>query len=462
MSERAPRGGAGSLTEGGVLRTLTGLAAPMLLGIIAIMLFNLVDAYYISRLGMVELAAISFTFPIVMLIAGLTLGLGVGLTAVLSQEIGAGNRQRVRRLTRDGLLLAALIVALFSTLGLATIRPLFRALGADSATLPLVEQYMQVWYLGVVFLVVPMVGNSAIRATGDARTPALVMTASALLNALLDPLFIFGLGPVPAMGVRGAAIASVIARSGTLIIALLILIKRENLIAGRLPRLRPMLARWGEVLHVGAPAAATNVLGPVSLALLTRLVATHGTAAVAGFGAGGRVQQLMMVIPIAWASGLTPFIGQNWGAGLIDRVRSAVLLSERFALLSGALGYGLVSLAAGPLSRLFTSDPATESAMLAYLRLGILGFPLTVLIINASSVFNALRRPLRAALLNLMRLFLFLIPLAWIGSRLNDEAGLFLGMSAANILAGLIAWLWLRKLGGIASPGEPAAEGGAV
>ena len=446
MSAAGPpgHGPAGSLTEGEVLRTLVRLALPMLLGIVAIMLFNLVDAFYISRLGTLELAAISFTFPVVAFVASLTLGIGVGLTAAISQEIGAGRRDRVRELTRDGLLLGLFIVALFSSAGLGTIEPLFRAMGADETTLPFVKEYMDVWYLGVIFLVVPMVGNSAIRATGDARSPALIMTASALLNAMLDPLFIFGAGPVPAMGVRGAAIASVIARSGTLVIALLILVRRERLVSFALPRPAELMRHWGEVLHVGAPAAATNLLGPVSLAVLTRIVAAHGVAAIAGFGAGSRVQMFMMVIPIAWASALTPFVGQNWGARLIPRVREALRLSRYFAILSGLLGYGLISFFAPSLAALFTDRPETAASMLAYLRLGIVGFPFTVMLIVAVSAFNALRRPLRSAALNLMRLFLFLLPLAWLGSRLYGAPGIFVSVSISNALAGLVALLWLR------------------
>lgn len=420
----------------------------MLMGIVAIMVFNVVDTWYVSKLGPLPLAAISFTFPVVVLVGGLTLGLGTGLTAIVSQEIGAGRRERVRRLTRDGLLLALFVVALFSILGLLTLGGVFHALGADARTLPLVGDYMRIWYAGVLFLVVPMVGNGAIRATGDTRSPALIMSAGALLNVVLDPLLIFGLGPIPALGLEGAALASVLSRAGTLVMSLWILLRRERLVDLALPRLGAMIRNWGSVLKVGALAAATNLLVPVSLGIVTRLVAAHGTEAVAGFGAGGRVQQLATVAPIALSSGLTPFVGQNWGAGQGERMRSAIRFALRFVLIGGVISYLLVALLAGPLSGFFAEESAVRAAMRGFLRLALWDFPALGTVMLATATLNALRRPLGAAFLNLLRLFGFLLPLAWLGDRLFGLTGLYLAMATSNLLTGLVAWRALRPIGG--------------
>ena len=139
----------------------------------------------------------------------------MGASAAVSRAIGEGDLDRERRLTTDSLLLALLIVGFAAAVGLLTIRPLFRALGADETTLPYIRQYMTIWYPGVIFVVVPMVGNNCIRATGDTRTPGMVMVIGAATNAVLDPLLIFGLGPFPELGIRGAAAATLIGRSVT-------------------------------------------------------------------------------------------------------------------------------------------------------------------------------------------------------------------------------------------------------
>ena len=133
------------LTQGPVGRTLINLTIPMLFGIFTLVAFNLIDTFYIGQLGTRELAAISFTFPVVMIISSLARGLGVGASAVISRAIGEGDRHKVQRLSTDSLLLALLIVAAFSVGGLLTIKPIFRSLGATPEVMPLIEQYMSLW-----------------------------------------------------------------------------------------------------------------------------------------------------------------------------------------------------------------------------------------------------------------------------------------------------------------------------
>ena len=192
--------------------------------------FNAVDTYFVGRLGAVPLAAMSYTFPVIMILGSISHGLGVGISSVVSRAIGSGDHHRVQRLTTDGLILAFMVVVVASLCGIMTIRPLFSLLGAREQTLKLIYQYMFIWYLGIPFVIVPMAGNNAIRATGDALTPSIVMIVAVVVNLGLDPILIFGLGPFPAMGISGAALATVLARFTTLPISLGILVFREKLI----------------------------------------------------------------------------------------------------------------------------------------------------------------------------------------------------------------------------------------
>ena len=193
------------LTEGPVGRTLLGLALPMIWGMFSIIAFNLTDAYFVGKLGTAPLAAISFTFPVVMTVGSITIGLGVGTCSVLSRAIGEGDHRKVQRLATDSLILSLLVVGFFILVGILTIDPLFEAMGADSETLPLIREYMSIWYFGMMFLVVPMVGNNALRASGDTINPSIIMTVSALINVILDPILIYGLGPFPRLEIKGAA-----------------------------------------------------------------------------------------------------------------------------------------------------------------------------------------------------------------------------------------------------------------
>ena len=208
------------LTEGQVSIQLLKLSLPMVWGILSVLAFSLADTYFVAQLGTRELAAISFTFPVVTVLSSIAMGLGTGVASVIARVIGKGDRLQVQRLTTDSLLLSVAIVGIFSTLGLNTIDPLFSTLGAKSELIPLIRDYMSIWYLGMVFLVVPLVGNSALRACGNTIIPSLIMTLAAAMNILLDPLLIFGWGPIPALGLKGAAIASMISRTGILVASL--------------------------------------------------------------------------------------------------------------------------------------------------------------------------------------------------------------------------------------------------
>jgi putative MATE family efflux protein len=442
-----PRGaGPGKLLQGSVRRHLLGLGGPMLVGIISIALMNVIDTFFISRLGSTELAAMAFTLPVVMIIGSVTMGLGIGTTSAIARAIGSGHDEGVRRLTSHALLLAVSAVVLLSLIGAATIDPLFRAMGASDATLPLVREYMLVWYVGMVCLVVPMVGNSAIRATGDTRTPAAMMLGAAAVNIALDPVLIFGWGPIPEMGLRGAAIATVAARAMTLAVSLWVLVLRERMIQWRPTTPAVLLRDWAAVLRVGLPSAATNLVVPITVGLLTAIVAREGEDAVAAYGAGSRLEMLLMMAPMALGAGLAPFAGQNWGAGYRDRLARALQLSNRFVIGWGVAMAAIAIVFAGPIAALFAPQEEVARLLRHYLWLVPLGFGLQGMLMIASATFNAIDQPLKATALAALRAPLIVVPAAWIGSALFGVEGVFGALALSNLAAGSLAWWWTRPL----------------
>ncbi len=430
---------------------LARLAGPMAIGFVAIMAFNLVDTWFVSRLGTIPLAAMGLTFPVVMIVGSVARGLGMGTTSVVSRAIGraaAHDDLAVRRLTTGALLLGVVVVALVSGLGLATMEPLFRALGADARTLPYVREYMEVWYLGTTFLIVPMVGNSAIRASGDTRTPAAVMVLAGALNAALDPVLIFGAGPIPAMGMRGAAIATVVGRAVTLLIALRVLHRRgmvgwarpsAALRARSGPPLPSLWAAWRRVLAVGVPASAANLAKPVMVGVMTALAARFGPEAVAGMAAGGRVEIFAIIPLMSLGAGLVPFVGQNWGASRRDRVAQGMRWAAKAAGVMGLVGFAVLAGFAEPLGALFTDDPAVLAAAATYLRVMAATHALLGLLVVAAASFNAVGRPLIATSLNGLQALLTW-GLATLGASLWGVAGIFAGATVAIGAAGALAW----------------------
>ncbi|MDX1269667.1 MAG: MATE family efflux transporter, partial [Oceanisphaera sp.] len=273
---------------------LARMAGPMALGIVAIQAFNLVDIFFIGLLGTDALAAISFTFPVTFVVISLAMGLGAGLSACLGQALGAGNQQQAAQFTSHSLLLALVLVCLLAGLGATTIDPLFRLLGATDALLGLINDYMLIWYLTMPLLVLPMVGNAAIRATGDTRTPSLVMMVAGLVNGLLDPLLIFGIGPFPELGIKGAAIASACSWLMATVVGLWLLWRRERLLLWPWLRLDSVLSHWRQLLQVAIPASFTNLLNPLTTAMLMVILAGLGKEVVAAYGAASRIEALML------------------------------------------------------------------------------------------------------------------------------------------------------------------------
>jgi len=435
-----------SLTEGPIRNRLVSLTLPMVGGIFAIVAFNLADTYYVGQLGTNQLAAMSFTFPVVMTLGSLALGLGVGASSIIARAIGEGDRSRVQRFTTNSLTLGVAAVALLSTVGLLTIDPLFTALGAGPDVLPFVRQYMQIWYFGMVFLVIPMVGNSAIRASGDTGTPSLIMVLSSVFNIVLDPLLIFGFAGVPALGLVGAAWATVISRALTLVASLLVLQFKEHMLSSHLPDLEETFYCWRDVLTVGLPAAGSNMITPISIGIITSLLSTHGPLAVAGFGVASRVESFAMIVLLALSASIGPFVGQNWGAGKFERVMEALRQSYLFCLAWGVLLTGALAVGARYIVPLFNTDAEVVSVATTYLWIVPVSYGTAGIIQVASSALNALGKPLPAVIMTVLRMFVLYVPLAYLGSRLFGPIGIFGAATVANGIVGMGAWWWSRRI----------------
>ena len=418
----------------------------MTIGIFSIVAFNLADTFFIARLGTHHLAAVAFTFPVVMLLGGVAIGLGVGAASVISRAIGEGDHGKVRRLTTDSLILSFAIVLLCATAGVLSIRPVFTLLGAFPEILPLITEYMEIWYVGIVFLVVPMVGNAAIRASGDTRYPSLIMVMAAGINVLLDPLLIFGLAGLPRMGLAGAALATVLARATSLVFSLGLLHFRERMLDLSMPGLSRLWASWKAILYVGVPAAGNRILVPLSIAVLTRLVAQFGPSAVAAVGAGSRVQAFALMPIFALSSSLVPFIGQNWGAGKLARIRSALRCSNHFAFWWGCLAVAVLALLAHPVARVLSEEPGVVEDIVLFLRIVPAGCGFLGLFIVATAALNAVNRPLHASLLSMAKMFVLFVPSIYLGGHLLGLPGLLGGIVLADVVSGLLAFFWVTRL----------------
>lgn len=436
---------AGRLTTGPIKQHLTKMTIPMVWGILAVVAVSVTDVYFVGQLGTLPLAAMGFVAPVSMIMFSLGIGLSAGATSVIALAIGSSSQNQIQRLTTDALTLTFVVSSIFAVVGILTIDPVFRLLGADDDTMPLITAYMVPWYIGIVFLIVPMVGNGAIRACGDAKWPGLIMIGSAGLNAILDPILIFGLLGSPRMEIAGAAWATLVARVFTLVGAFSILHFREHLITTLWPGWHQFYQSSKRILYIAAPAAVNQILNPLAAAVLTAIVATYGAGAVAAFGVATRIEGLALVVLYALSAVIGPVAGQNWGAGLSHRSREALVLCFRFCVIFGVGGSVILFAIAPVITPMFDPDPNISGTADLYLRIVPWSYALHGAVMVGSAFFNGIGKPGRSLALTGVRMMVLMVPLALLGSALLGINGVFWAVVVANTASGILAIVWSLK-----------------
>lgn len=433
------------ILNGPVAITLLKMSLPMMVGLVGVVSLNLIDAYFIGKLGSHALAAIGYTFPAILLQGAISGGLGVGTSAIVSRAIGEKNNRLVKRLTTDSLILSIIVVTLLVIIGEYTIEPLFNVMGADQSSMLMIKDYMEIWYLGLPFVVIPMVGNGAIRATGNTIIPATVMIVAMVTNGILDPIMIFGLGPIPAMGIKGAAFATVIARCFTMFISLGYLIFRLKMIDLIKPKLTELFRNWKSLMHIGLPAGITKIFLPLSMGFITRLVSGYGKDAVAAMGIGLKVEMFSLVPIIALSTVMIPFIGQNLGAGNYNRIKKGHTTAIYFSLIWGVILFISFLFFGKNVGSIFNSNTDIHNIIYNYLIIASTGYGLLGIIEVSSAIFNVLHKPFSAAALHFFRMAILYIPLAILGSNLFGLSGIFMATAVSGIFTGSVAILWINK-----------------
>lgn len=428
-----------NLNDGPVWRAIVVTSAPMSLGILGVLSVGLADAFFLARAGDAPLAAIAFIFPVITALTSLSIGLAAGTNAVVSRAIGEGESDAGRyRMTLHAMALAAILSTGMAVLFYMIAPGLFALMGAKGVVLDEAVSYVPYWCLGFPFLVTGMSLNAVFRAAGRAEVAATVMVIQSVMNVGLDPLFIFGWGIVPEMGTQGAGMATGLARflgfAGLLVFAL-----KAGAIRFDCNPLRNMLSTFRQIARIGAPASISNAINPAGIGFVTVAVAVVGDAAVAGFGAAGRVQSLVLVPLLALSSGIGPVIGQAWGARNPTRACSALRVVFLWCLCLGLGLSALVAVFADAIAAVMTSGDGAAHYAALYLRIAGWGFFAYGIVITANAAMNARDRALYSMGVSLFRIFVLTVPLAWLGVWIAGYPGILLGMLAANVLGAFAA-----------------------
>lgn len=447
------------LTQGRVSVSLARLTAPMMAGVSSSILVQVLEMGFIGQLSTAHVAAITFTFPLVMVLTSIALGISIGTSSVIARSVGTRQMQtntsaedavsspsqtdEVAMLGTHSLILVFGLMLVISFLCWLSIDPLFIAMGAEPELLPLIHSYLDIYLPGTVLFTTSMICGSIMRANGSANIPGAIMTISAAINLILDPIFIFGWFGFPAMELAGAATAMTLTRFGTLVVSLWF-ITQGNLVLSE-AYFQGWYRSAKRILHVGIPAMATNLIGPVTAAYITFLIADYGEAAVAGFGVANRIEAVAAMLMFALSGSIGPFVGQNWGAHQVERVRGGVKASYLFSL-----GWGLIVAIplfffGGDVAAWIDASPAVIDVAAVYLAIVPLSYGLWGVLMMSSASFNALGKPLPSTALSFGRMIVVYVPLATLLNDTLGYVGIFIATALSNALFGIISWRWFAR-----------------
>lgn len=431
-------------TRGSIAGAMMKTAVAMVAGTFAMSGYNLADTYFVGQLGRSPLAAMGFSFPVIMLIGCVFHGMGAGVMATAAQALGGGKQVRAAGLVSAGVLLIALVSVVLAVLGIATSDAIFTRIGAEGRTLDEVCGYMNIWYFGCVTAALSMAGNNILISAGDSKSASIMMIVGMLINAGLDPLLIYGWWIIPGMGIRGAALATIVSQAIATAALLTLLVKKHRLLKFAWIPWRQLLPEWRRIIHYAVPASIGMLMMPIGSLVLTRITAHFGDAAVAAVAASGRLEMVAFIFPMALGIGLMPMVGQNFGARLYSRIREGWKFAMGFAffyLLAAAVIYTVF---AEWMVTWFSPDPEIRRIMVICMRIIPWGFGMIEIHRYSGFFFTGCGRPAVAAWLNALRIVGLMIPFSLLALYFESVPGLFWARLAADVLAGGTG-LWLSR-----------------
>lgn len=433
----ASPGSQARFVEGNLLRHVTVMSLTSSVGLMAVFAVDFVNMIFISMLGRAELAAaIGYAGAILFFTTSFGIGLGIGVGALTARALGARNPAEARTRATNGLILGVIFGVAFAALVWLALSPLVSLLGASGETHDLAVHYLRIVVPSQPLLMVGMIGGAILRSHGDARRAMLATVFGGLANAVLDPILIFGFG----WELTGAALSSVVARVVIAAVALLPILRHYG--GFDRPSFGSVTADLRPVFGIAFPAILTQVATPIGAAFVTRAMAAHGEAAVAGMAITGRMTPVAFGVIFALSGAIGPIVGQNFGAGRMDRVRRAffdgLLFTGAVILLVSALMFAL----RGPLADLFSATGVTRDLIFLFCGPLTLLFFFNGVIFVSNAVCNNLGRPFWSTLVNWGRHTVGTVPLAVGLGQVYGASGVLVGQALGGVLFGGLAW-WL-------------------
>jgi putative MATE family efflux protein len=424
------------------------MSAFMAVSMVVQTLYLLADLFWVGRLGKEAIAAVGVAGNLTMIVLALTQMLGVGTTALISQAAGRKDQAHAELVFNQSCMMSILIALALGLVGFLSMNAYANSLSADATTAALARSYL-LWFLPAMLLQFPLVSmSSALRATGIVQAPVIFQVISVVLNMVLAPFLIFGIGPWPKLGVTGAALATFI----SILVADLLVIwyfeKKYRYLRFRFPLFKPQIKIWNAMLRIGVPAGAEFVLLFFYILIVYFIIRNFGPAAQAGFGVGARIMQALFLPVVALSFAVSPVVGQNFGGRQADRVRHSI--KSGLLLAAGVMLVLAVFTEIFPrtMIRFFSKDAAVIQFGSDYLRIVAFNFVAAGIVFTSSSMFQGLGNTIPPLLSSASRLILFALPALLLSQKPGFDIKIvwYLSVGSQLLQAGINLLLLRREL----------------
>ena len=357
-----------NLTEGSTVKNIWVLACPLILGNILQSAFHVVDMIWVGRLGPEAIASVAMSGVVLMVIITLIMGVSAGTHALVARFIGAKKYEKVENVAMQSLIIGTILSIIMAAGGLVFARQILQVLGAKSLILQLGSDYLKIILNGGLVMVYLFLVNTIFCASGDVLTPTLIMIGATVLNVILDPLMIFGIG-FPQMGVAGAALATVISRGLASLVGLYILFRGYSRVQVHLSKLQTDIKTMAKIIKIGFPNSMQMAMRSIVGLILMAIVARYGSYAIAAYGIGLRIFSLVLIPGFALATSAATLVGQNLGARKFSRAKTCAWQAAGFnTLLMGLAGIFFYVFSANLIS-IFNTNPDIIKLGSEYLRI---------------------------------------------------------------------------------------------
>ncbi len=435
------------ILNGPIAKTLFFLAWPVMIGNTMQVAYNLADTFWLGRVGADAVAALSIGFPLVFLIISIGAGITVAGTTLVAQYMGRGDEEMTNKVTAQIFLFVGALSIILAILGYSFNEQVLQLMGSPANIIDDASDYLDIISLGIPFMFAFFIFSALLRGYGDTKTPMKMMVFSTLLNIILDPILIFGVGFFPEMGVRGAAYATIFARAVAGIIGVYILFTGKKGLHLKAKYLKPDFKEIKKILVLGIPSAGEQSIVALGMTFLMSIVSEFGTVVVAAYGIGSRILSAVMLPSRGFATATTTMVGQNLGAENVDRAEKSAWTSSTIILITMTLLALLFNLFPRFVISIFNTDPEVIRIGVGFLR--IVGFSFGFLgvrfIIGGS--FRGAGNTIIAMIIAIIALWGIRLPMAqFLGINLSwGPKGIWWGMFLSNFITAIIAAIWFKK-----------------